>query len=425
MADPRGCPSRLMWARALPTAPSTAPPWWSPGWHRARQGHRVGVRPARRHDRDPQPEGRAPGRGPRGHRGAGRHGAHRDLRHPRTGPDRGGLRRDRGGRRPTDVLINNAAANFPVPAEDMSPNAWRTVVDITLNGTFFCARELAAPAPGRRHARLDRERRRPCVDRRPGLRPQARRQGRRQEHGRDARRGVGPLRHPGERAGAGSLPARGHDRRHPGQPRPHERQGPHTQPAFRVGRPRGSAGRPPSSRRRTAGSSAATRSWSTAPTGSAAASRTCSRDRARPDGQGPLLVVAPVCAVAAGNTSSGMRTKETTMPRRAWSKKRERQYRHIKSGQEAGRERGHGGRSPLAPSTRNGLAPGRPSSGAARRRRTSRRVAAAGCAPQGPEGPDEGAALQRGQEEGDRGPVEDEQGSSSGPSAASPDQRLS
>jgi NAD(P)-dependent dehydrogenase (short-subunit alcohol dehydrogenase family) len=42
-----------------------------------------------------------------------------------------------------EVLVNNAAANFPVPAEDMSPNAWRTVVDITLNGTFFCSRELA------------------------------------------------------------------------------------------------------------------------------------------------------------------------------------------------------------------------------------------------------------------------------------------
>ncbi len=41
------------------------------------------------------------------------------------------------------VLVNNAAANFPVPAEDMSPNAWRTVVDITLNGTFFCGREFA------------------------------------------------------------------------------------------------------------------------------------------------------------------------------------------------------------------------------------------------------------------------------------------
>jgi NAD(P)-dependent dehydrogenase (short-subunit alcohol dehydrogenase family) len=46
------------------------------------------------------------------------------------------------GHRPS-VLVNNAAANFPVPAEDMSPNAWRTVVDITLNGTFFCAREFA------------------------------------------------------------------------------------------------------------------------------------------------------------------------------------------------------------------------------------------------------------------------------------------
>ncbi|HKJ25137.1 MAG TPA: SDR family oxidoreductase [Myxococcota bacterium] len=51
------------------------------------------------------------------------------------------------------VLVNNAAGNFPVPAEDMSPNAWRTVVDIVLNGTFYCSRELgrrwiAAGAPG-------------------------------------------------------------------------------------------------------------------------------------------------------------------------------------------------------------------------------------------------------------------------------------
>jgi NAD(P)-dependent dehydrogenase (short-subunit alcohol dehydrogenase family) len=42
-----------------------------------------------------------------------------------------------------EVLVNNAAANFPAPAEDLSPNAWRTVVDITLNGTYFCAREFA------------------------------------------------------------------------------------------------------------------------------------------------------------------------------------------------------------------------------------------------------------------------------------------
>jgi len=43
-------------------------------------------------------------------------------------------------------LVNNAAGNFPVPAEDLSPNGWRTVVDIVLNGTFFCSRELGRRA---------------------------------------------------------------------------------------------------------------------------------------------------------------------------------------------------------------------------------------------------------------------------------------
>lgn len=51
------------------------------------------------------------------------------------------------------VVINNAAGNFPAPAEDLSPNGWRTVVDIVLNGTFFCSREfarrhIAAGTPG-------------------------------------------------------------------------------------------------------------------------------------------------------------------------------------------------------------------------------------------------------------------------------------
>jgi NAD(P)-dependent dehydrogenase (short-subunit alcohol dehydrogenase family) len=41
------------------------------------------------------------------------------------------------------TLVNNAAGNFPVPAEDLSPNGWRAVVDIVLNGTFFCSREFA------------------------------------------------------------------------------------------------------------------------------------------------------------------------------------------------------------------------------------------------------------------------------------------
>ncbi len=43
---------------------------------------------------------------------------------------------------PARVLINNAAANFPVLAEKMSPNAWRAVARIVLDGTFFCSQEL-------------------------------------------------------------------------------------------------------------------------------------------------------------------------------------------------------------------------------------------------------------------------------------------
>ncbi|MFK8911762.1 SDR family oxidoreductase, partial [Streptomyces sp. YS-3] len=51
------------------------------------------------------------------------------------------------------VLVTSAAANFPCPAEDLSPNAWRAVVDTTLTGTWFPTREfgrrhLAAGTPG-------------------------------------------------------------------------------------------------------------------------------------------------------------------------------------------------------------------------------------------------------------------------------------
>jgi NAD(P)-dependent dehydrogenase (short-subunit alcohol dehydrogenase family) len=44
------------------------------------------------------------------------------------------------------VLVNNAAGNFPVPAEDLSPNGWRAVTQIVLDGTYFCSRELARRA---------------------------------------------------------------------------------------------------------------------------------------------------------------------------------------------------------------------------------------------------------------------------------------
>jgi len=39
-----------------------------------------------------------------------------------------------------DILVNNAAGNFICPAEKLSVNGWNAVVDIVLNGTFYCSR---------------------------------------------------------------------------------------------------------------------------------------------------------------------------------------------------------------------------------------------------------------------------------------------
>ena len=42
-----------------------------------------------------------------------------------------------------DMLVNNAAGNFICPAIELSPNGWRAVIDIVLNGTFLCSRAVA------------------------------------------------------------------------------------------------------------------------------------------------------------------------------------------------------------------------------------------------------------------------------------------
>jgi hypothetical protein len=44
-----------------------------------------------------------------------------------------------------DVLVNNAGGQFLAPALDISPNGWRSVVDLNLNGTFYCCRYAAEP----------------------------------------------------------------------------------------------------------------------------------------------------------------------------------------------------------------------------------------------------------------------------------------
>ncbi|MFP9191453.1 SDR family NAD(P)-dependent oxidoreductase [Natrialbaceae archaeon A-CW1-1] len=37
-----------------------------------------------------------------------------------------------------DILVNNAGASFRAPFEEFSQNAWQTIVNINLNGTFNC-----------------------------------------------------------------------------------------------------------------------------------------------------------------------------------------------------------------------------------------------------------------------------------------------
>jgi NAD(P)-dependent dehydrogenase (short-subunit alcohol dehydrogenase family) len=44
---------------------------------------------------------------------------------------------------PVSILANNAGGNFAVLADAMSPNAWRAVTRIAIDGTFFCSAEFA------------------------------------------------------------------------------------------------------------------------------------------------------------------------------------------------------------------------------------------------------------------------------------------
>lgn len=41
-----------------------------------------------------------------------------------------------------DILVNNAAGNFVCPAERLSSNAWRAVLGIVLDGTFYCSQHF-------------------------------------------------------------------------------------------------------------------------------------------------------------------------------------------------------------------------------------------------------------------------------------------
>ena len=38
-----------------------------------------------------------------------------------------------------DILVNNAAGNFLVKSDELSVNGWNSVINIVLNGTFYCS----------------------------------------------------------------------------------------------------------------------------------------------------------------------------------------------------------------------------------------------------------------------------------------------
>ena len=114
--------------------------------HRRRNGHWLRYRPtlrrARRHGRARKPEPGPPGPAVGQLTEAG-HAAHALVLDVRDADAvKAGIRSaaERLGR--IDVLVNNAAGNFYVPSESLSANAWRSVIDIDLSGTFFCSQAV-------------------------------------------------------------------------------------------------------------------------------------------------------------------------------------------------------------------------------------------------------------------------------------------
>ena len=42
-----------------------------------------------------------------------------------------------------DIHVNNAGGQYPGPAEEFSAEGWRRVIDLNLNGTFYCSQSVA------------------------------------------------------------------------------------------------------------------------------------------------------------------------------------------------------------------------------------------------------------------------------------------
>jgi len=59
---------------------------------------------------------------------------------------------DRYGR--IDILVNNAARNILSPVRDMPDETWHTVINVCLNGTFYCTRAVLPPMLERKTGKI-------------------------------------------------------------------------------------------------------------------------------------------------------------------------------------------------------------------------------------------------------------------------------
>ena len=75
-----------------------------------------------------------------------------------------------------DFLVNNAAGNFIVPAEQLTVNGWNSVIGIVLNGTFYCTSAVGKRMIAKKRRRDPQRDRQLRLDRRAGRRftPRAR-----------------------------------------------------------------------------------------------------------------------------------------------------------------------------------------------------------------------------------------------------------
>ena len=53
-----------------------------------------------------------------------------------------------------DILVNNAARNIMSPVKEMPDEAWHTVLNVCLNGTFYCTRAVLPPMLERGSGRI-------------------------------------------------------------------------------------------------------------------------------------------------------------------------------------------------------------------------------------------------------------------------------